>query len=151
MTHAPFPFGASLGCGDGRLLSLAVSPAFGASRAIGYELDEPLVAQARAACDDPRVEVRQEDALQAAAALGDVDVVALYLTDRGNASLLPMLREALPRRARVVSYVWGMPDLPPTATSTAVGPGVVVQMPNIMCWDRDALRGTATAARDGVG
>lgn len=137
---------ADLGCGDGRLLRLAVSEQFGAASAVGYELDESLVQQARAtSAGDPRVEVKHEDALHAE--LAGCDVVTLYLTERGNASVLPLLRDTLKPNARVVSYVWGMgPELPATSTATAVGPGVVVQVPNILCWGRDdLLHGAARA------
>ena len=71
-----------LGCGDGRLLRQAVHE-FGASQAVGYELDAALVADARELNgDDPRLIVRHEDALQAADDLSQADVVALYLTER---------------------------------------------------------------------
>ena len=66
-----------LGCGDGRLLTLAVRK-FGARRAIGYELDESLVAAARSdAAGDPRIDVRLGDASSAAEALAESDIVTL--------------------------------------------------------------------------
>ena len=101
-----------LGCGDGRLLHAAVHR-FGAARATGFELDPALAQQARElGGEDGRIEVFRADALSstAADALSGADVVALYLSDRGNASLLPVLRERLRPSARVVSYVWEMPE-----------------------------------------
>lgn len=123
-----------LGCGDGRLLRQAVSA--GASKAIGYELDADLVESARnASAGDDRIIIHEKDALQARECLAQADVVALYLTERGNSAVLPLLREALRPTARVVSYCWGMPGaLPPTRTATATGSGVVVQFPNVLLW-----------------
>ena len=69
------------------------------------------------------------------------DVVAIYLTAAGNASLLPLLRDSLRPGARVVSYVWGMPDLPPTRTARALGKDVVVSVdrPNVLLWEQGDL------------
>lgn len=129
-----------LGCGDGRLLRQAVDA--GATRAIGYELDADLVATARtAAADDERIVVHQADVLSAADCIRQADVVALYLTERGNAAVLPMLREHLKPHSRVVSYVWPMPGIEPTATATATGPGVVLKIGsgNVLLWDQADL------------
>ena len=110
-----------LGCGDGRMLSLAVHH-FGAARAIGYELDEELAASARnSAAGDQRIEVRCEDFFESAAVvIAEADVVALYLSETGNSQLLPLLRENLRPTARVVSNVWEMP-VPATKTLRAKG------------------------------
>ena len=111
-----------LGCGDGRMLGLAVR-GFGAARAIGYELDESLVQQARQdpSLQDSRIEIRCQDFFEAgAAALADADVVALYLSETGNAKLLPLLQQHLKPTARVVSNVWEMP-VPATRTLRASG------------------------------
>lgn len=103
-----------LGCGDGRMLGLAVR-GFGAARAIGYELDESLVQIARQD-QDSRIEIRCQDFFESgAAALAEADVVALYLSETGNAKLLPLLQQHLKPTARVVSNVWEMP-VPPTRT-----------------------------------
>jgi SAM-dependent methyltransferase len=127
-----------LGCGDGRLLRKAVS--LGASRGIGYELDGNLVAAARAAAGaDERVIVHQECIQSAGSAISEADVVTLYLTESGNAKVLPLLRESLREGSRVVSYAWGMPNIPPTRSATATGPGVVVSFPNILLWERADL------------
>ena len=127
-----------LGCGDGRLLRLAVSE-FGAARAVGYEVEGTLARTAQtASIDDTRVVVHQKSAFEAEACIASADVVTLYLTESGNESVLPMLRRALRRPgARVVSYVWGMgSDLPPSRTAKAVGEGVVLGFgkPNVLLW-----------------
>ena len=107
-----------LGCGDGRLLKIAVNE-FGASRGIGYEMDQSLVDAARTPCDD-RIEIRTDDIANAAPALSEADVVVLYLSDTGNAQLLPLLRKTLMPSARVVSYIW---EMPVQASRTVLMPG----------------------------
>ena len=132
---------ADLGCGDGRLLRQAVYD-FGAARAVGYELDYELVDTARRLNgDDERIIVRHEDALQSGDDLREADVVALYLTERGNASLLPLLAASLKPSSRVVSYCWGMDGLPPTRASTCRGKDVVLTIgkPNVMLWEQSCI------------
>ena len=113
-----------------------------------YELDEDVVAAARDATQhEERIIIHEKDALQARACIAQADVVALYLTERGNSALLPLLREALRPSARVVSYVWDFgDDLPPTRTATATGPGVVVKIPNLLCWDAADLEARSSVA-----
>ena len=135
-----------LGCGDGRLLLKAVNE-FGAGKGIGYELDADLVEAARTAAAEidhhHPIEIHQADALQAGHHIEEADVVMLYLTQRGNEALLPLLRSSLLRpNARVVSYVWDFGDgLPPSRTATATGSGVVTHWgrPNVLLWERDEL------------
>jgi predicted RNA methylase len=87
-----------LGCGDGRLLKLAVTD-FNASSAIGYEMDPGLANTARSICGfDSRITIHERDAFEAEPSLATADVVALYLTESGNTKLLPMLRRALTKR-----------------------------------------------------
>ena len=131
-----------LGSGDGRLLLHAVER--GAASAVGYELDHDLVEESKrrvaAAGANALVRIHQRDALQSAEDLSSADVVTVYLTERGNEAILPLLRSALKPEARVVSYVWGMgSDLPPTRTTTVTGPGCVVQFPNVLLWEREDL------------
>ena len=52
----------------------------------------------------------QRDAHDAGDELCGADVVTLYLSDRGNASVLPLLRRSLHPGARVVSFAWTMPN-----------------------------------------
>lgn len=112
-----------LGSGDGRLLRAAVTE-FGAARADGFELDDNLVViaqqEATALGEDlaSRITTHHQDAHDSADALRTADVVTLYLSDRGNASVLPLLRQSLHPRARVVSYAWEMPEgVPPTRSA----------------------------------
>ena len=104
-----------LGSGDGRLLRAAVIE-FGAARADGFELDRTLVDIARreaTALGDEhasKIVTHHCDAHEAELSLRTADVVTLYLSDRGNASVLPMLRQSLRPHARVVSFAWVMPE-----------------------------------------
>lgn len=102
-----------LGCGDGRMLRVGLQD-FQAARAIGYEMDTELACAARAATSqlDALVEIRTDDIMSADPAIAEADVVALYLSNTGNAKLLPLLRRSLRPTARVVSYVWEMPVAP---------------------------------------
>ena len=120
------------------MLNMAVHE-FGAARAIGYELDAGLAASARdLAAGDPAIEVRCEDFFEgAAAALAEADVVALYLSETGNARLLPLLRQHLRPSARVVSNVWEMP-VPPSRTVHAKGSNVPLHL-----FEHAALTGQA--------
>ena len=131
-----------LGCGDGRLLLKAVTE-YGAGRGIGYELDTDLVEAARtAAAEHDQIQIHEADALQAGHHIQEADVVMLYLTQRGNEALLPLLRSSLLPKARVVSYVWDMGDgVPPRRTAIASGSGVVTHWgkPNVLLWERDDL------------
>ena len=138
-----------LGCGDGRLLRQAVHE-FGAASAVGYELDEGLVATARDLNgDDERLCVRLADALSAADDIARADVVALYLTEAGNAALLPLLRQSMRPTARVVSYCWGLAGLAPTRSAVASGEGVVLSLgrPNVLLWERADVMRDAAASR----
>ena len=71
-----------------------------------------------------------------------------FITVPGNAAVLPLLRAHLRPSARVVSYCWGLPDLPPTRTAQALGRGVVLQFPNVLLWERAQLFDDARS-RDG--
>ena len=79
--------------------------------------------------------------LQSGDDLREADVVALYLTERGNASLLPLLAASLKPSSRVVSYCWGMDGLPPTRASTCRGKDVVLTIgkPNVMLWEQSCI------------
>ena len=92
--------------------------------------------------DDSRLVVHQKDAANAADSIHEADVVALYLTERGNAALLPLLQASLRPTSRVVSYCWGLDGIPPTRTAVARGEGVVLSLgkPNVLLWECADLR-----------
>lgn len=100
-----------LGCGDGRILFAA--SALGA-RATGFELDKTVAALARAnvraAQKDDQISVVESDARKAD--LSSATVITLYLSERGNAALVPVVTPHLLSKpaARVVSFLFPMPD-----------------------------------------
>lgn len=98
-----------LGCGDARLLIMAVQE-FDVRSAVGYEHDVSVAQKAKAAVEraglDDRVRLAVSDAR--CADLADADVVCLYLSEKGNQELVPVL-STLPPEARVVSFLWPMP------------------------------------------
>jgi 16S rRNA A1518/A1519 N6-dimethyltransferase RsmA/KsgA/DIM1 with predicted DNA glycosylase/AP lyase activity len=103
-----------LGCGDGRVLLMAVE-AFGADRAVGFEIDRRLChrltekVRRRGLAD--RIEVVHRDLFDAD--LSRATVISIYLTERGNNLLKPkLLAEATPG-TRVVSHNFDMPDWAP--------------------------------------
>ena len=112
-----------LGCGDGRLLVEAARN-FGA-HATGFELNAELAALARANVRAAGVEdlakVVERDARQAGPELRAAAVVTLYLSERGNRELLPLLARELPDGARVVSFSFPVGGCEPDATATVDG------------------------------
>ena len=112
-----------LGCGDGRLLVEAARN-FGA-RATGFELNAELAALARAnvraAGVEDRAQVVERDARQAGPELRTSAVVTLYLSERGNRELLPLLARELPDGARVVSFSFPVGGCEPDATAAVDG------------------------------
>lgn len=117
-----------VGAGDGRMLVTAALQC--GARGVGYELDESLVAQARRNIDAAGVRdvaVVCRDALTAD--YSTADVVTLYLSDHGNAAVLPLLRQAAAARrqrglpgARVVTFYFPLPpDERPVKTAKVNG------------------------------
>jgi tRNA G37 N-methylase Trm5 len=97
-----------LGSGDGRIPIAAVRD-FGASRAVGIELDPQRIREARAnaaaAGVSDRVEFLQQDLFTAD--LSQATVIAMYLLPHLNARLEPRLR-GLKRGTRIVSHNYDM-------------------------------------------
>jgi protein-L-isoaspartate O-methyltransferase len=97
-----------LGAGDGRIV-LAAARDRGA-RAVGVEIDPPLVERARAALRGAgvagRAEVRRGDLFKED--LSPATVVTLYLQPHVNARLRPQLERLRPG-ARVISHMFSMP------------------------------------------
>lgn len=98
-----------LGCGDGRILITAAQK-YGA-RAVGIELSERLVKQARQNISDMHLEglarVEQGDIMQSD--ISGADIVTLYLTTTANETLRPVLERSLKPNTRVVSYDYPIP------------------------------------------
>lgn len=105
-----------VGCGDGRLL-ISAAKQHGA-RGCGLEMDARLAKQAISAIEREglahMISVLHTDALQATSQLQRASVVTLYLSDAGNAKLLPHLQRQLSQNARVVSFCWPFQNLTPS-------------------------------------
>jgi predicted RNA methylase len=93
-----------LGCGDGRVVIMAVQE-FGA-RSVGVEMREDLVKQALGKVSelgfDGQVKIINDDIFNVD--LSQADVVTLYLTTSGNDKLKPKLESELKHDTRVVSH-----------------------------------------------
>ena len=94
-----------LGCGDGRILIMAVEE-FNVARAIGYELNKHLVETAEYNIKEKglgdRIEVIEGNFMEAD--LSSATIVTLYLTTTGNAKLRPKFKDELREGARVISH-----------------------------------------------
>ncbi|MDP2901019.1 MAG: class I SAM-dependent methyltransferase [Candidatus Bathyarchaeota archaeon] len=114
-----------LGCGDGRVLFLAVSE-FNVSRAVGYDLDAEMVEALEGRIREEGL-VGRVSAIHAnfmEADLSPATIVTLYLTTSGNAKLRPKLEAELRPGARVVSHdfpVHGWVTDQPDGTPHAMG------------------------------
>ncbi len=101
-----------LGCGDGRIV-VAAARDFGA-RAVGFEIDPELVAEARAQIWEAGVEhlarVEQRDIFELD--LRPASVITLYLLQIVNDRLVPQLSELAPG-SRVVSHQYRLRGLRP--------------------------------------
>ena len=104
-----------LGCGDGRVLVTAARQFH--ARGLGFDLDVELVHAARAAA--AAAGVRHSVAFRRAdlftVDLSEADVVTLFLLRELNLRLLPQFK-ALKPGARVVSYEFDIPGVPPHRT-----------------------------------
>ncbi len=94
-----------LGCGDGRILIMAVEE-FGVDKAVGYELNRHLVETAinniAGKKLEHQIEVEMGNFLEAD--LSPATIVTLYLTTTGNAKLRPKFIEELRDGTRIISH-----------------------------------------------
>jgi hypothetical protein len=122
-----------LGCGDGRMVITAARKFY--ARGMGFDLDVELIQAARAAAAAAGVRhtVTFRRANIFTVDLSPADVVTLYLLREMNARLLPQLKQLKPG-ARVVSYEFDIPGLPPPARTglTEYIPGV---QGRVLVWD----------------
>ena len=122
-----------LGCGDGRMVITAARKFY--ARGMGFDLDVELIQAARAAA--AAAGVRHTVSFRCAnifsVDLSPADVVTLYLLREMNARLVPQLKQLKPG-ARVVSYEFDIPGLPPPARTglTEYIPGV---QGRVLVWD----------------
>jgi len=96
-----------LGCGDGRILIIAVKE-FGADRTVGYEMREDLCGTALSEITrlgiQARVKIVNGDLFDAD--LHEATVITLYLDNSTNKRLKPKLGMEARAGTRIVSYVF---------------------------------------------
>lgn len=89
----------------------------------GVELDAALFAEAESAVAKENLKhlitLERKDAFTVD--LTKATVVTLYLSTKGNARLLPMMRQQLPPGARVVSFCWPFEALEPSQVTKVDG------------------------------
>lgn len=112
-----------LGSGDGRIVVMAARQ-FGA-QAVGVEIDEKLVDQARARIKelelDDRARILQKDLMRVD--LSPASVVTLYLLWTSNKKLRPNLENGLQEGSRVVSHDFRIEGWKPVKTEKLTGQG----------------------------
>lgn len=95
-----------LGCGDGRVL-IAASKLHGC-RGIGYELDATLASEAISKVKGENlghlIKIVQGDAMQADDSIPQATVIAMYLSERGNRTLVQRYQKILRPGTRLVSF-----------------------------------------------
>ena len=93
-----------IGCGDGRIV-IAAAQKYGA-RGVGIDIDEGLIARARAAAEaagvSQLVSFRVQDAMTVD--VSEATVVTLYLLAASNAKLRPLITARLQPGARIVAH-----------------------------------------------
>jgi cyclopropane fatty-acyl-phospholipid synthase-like methyltransferase len=103
-----------LGCGDGRLLILAVQN--GVAKATGIEYREDVIERARAEVKrlnlEDRITLIQADFFDVP--ISEADVVTLYLSPGANERLRPKLEAELKPGARVISHDFEIPGWKPS-------------------------------------
>jgi len=94
-----------LGCGDGRILIMAVKD-FGAKKAVGYELNEDLYKSTLGEIEHQKLKNRinliNGDLFEAD--ISQATVITLFLTMPGNQRLKPKLAKEATPGTRIVSY-----------------------------------------------
>ncbi|MFM7149039.1 MAG: SAM-dependent methyltransferase, partial [Gemmataceae bacterium] len=112
-----------LGCGDGRIVILAVKD-FKAKRGVGVDLDPERIKESKENAQlhevSDRVEFRVEDVLKLKD-LSTASVVMLYMGDDVNLRLRPILQKTLKPGSRIVSHRFTMGDWKPDRTETFDG------------------------------
>ena len=109
-----------LGCGDGRVL-IAASKLHGC-RGIGYELDATLASEAilnvKREKLDHLITIVHGDAMKADASVPQATVIAMYLSERGNKSLVQRYHKAIRPGTRLVSFFFPIEGWEPNLKAT---------------------------------
>ena len=100
-----------LGCGDGRILIMAVEE-FKVDKAIGYELNSHLIETATYNINEKglgdKIKVVEGNFMEAD--LSPATIITLYLTTTGNAKLRPKFMEELKEGTRIISHDFPIVD-----------------------------------------
>ena len=108
-----------LGCGDGRILILAVKE-FGVKKAVGVEIREELVREAREKIAkeglQDRIEIIQGDMFNVD--VSEATIVTLFLLTSVNDELAPKLERELKLGARIVSHEFQITGWKPAVAAT---------------------------------
>ncbi len=106
-----------LGCGDGRIVIMAVQK-FGAARGTGYDIDPELIKEANENAKDAgvgdKVKFIEGDLFKAD--FHDATIVTLYLLPDVNLRLRPKLLKELKVGSRIVSHQFDMGEWKPDKT-----------------------------------
>ena len=115
-----------LGCGDARMLIRPIQK-FGAKRGVGVEYDpkvmkEEAIPNVKKHKLEDKIELRQGDMLKLKPSdVADATVVLLYIGDDLGRRVGPVLKNALPRGARIVSHRFTLGDWTPNETVRVKG------------------------------
>ena len=103
-----------LGCGDGRIVIMAVQK-FGAARGTGYDIDPERIKEAQENAETAGVSGKAKFILGNLfeADFGDATIVTLYLLPDVNLKLRPKLLKDLKVGSRIVSHQFNMGDWEP--------------------------------------
>jgi ubiquinone/menaquinone biosynthesis C-methylase UbiE len=100
-----------LGCGDGRILIMAVEE-FNVEQALGYDLNKHLIETATYNINEKglsdRIKVVEGNFMEAD--LSPATIITLYLTTTGNAKLRPKFKEELQEGTRIISHDFPIVD-----------------------------------------
>jgi uncharacterized protein (TIGR03000 family) len=109
-----------LGCGDGRLVIMAVEK-FGAKKGIGVDLDPERIKESKENAKNSKVEdkleFREGDVFKVPD-LEKASVILLYMSDELGEQLGPILRKRLKPGSRIVSHRFLLGDWKPEKTET---------------------------------
>lgn len=120
-----------IGAGDGRLC-IAAARDFHCASVTGLEIDSEVAKLCRANIAreglSERISIVEGDARKAD--ISSATCIALYLSERGNAALRPLLQPILLARpaTRVVSFVFPMPSWTPVRTELEKDSGIPIHV-----------------------
>ena len=123
-----------LGSGDGRIV-ITAAKRYGV-KAVGFEIDDNLIAQSRQSARREGVaklvEFRKQDVMTVD--LSPATVVTIYLLSEANMALRPRILSQLRPGSRVVSHDYSMGDWPPVKVEEVQEPDRIHTAHTIYLW-----------------